>query len=282
MRIHITASLMLSTLLAPATAEELRKIEGRVLDEKGSPVVNAAIDYFWRANGPYKDQSGKPIDPSTEEGNKLFWGHVGQMEPYRTAKSGTDGRFSIDRPDHFHKLMAMDAQRANGGLADIPKNDESHVVIRLKPLIHIKGRFEGPEPGQRPTWTHVWTLVPDDPTRPLDTNRLVGCGSPEARFAMSLPPGRYVLDANDDTGHGVLEKEIILEVGKPEVDLGTLELSRDTRLNINEKVKQSQANGAMRDLQDALWRKAASLAHRRRAESARGFNFPTTRENGCL
>ena len=64
---------------------------------------------------------------------------------------------------------------------------------------------------------------------------------------MSLPPGRYVLDANDDTAHGVLEREIILTGDKPEIDLGTLKLSQVTRKNINEKIKQSQTSGAMRD-----------------------------------
>ena len=35
---------------------------------------------------------------------------VGQMAPFRTAKSGADGRFSMERPDNFHTLMAMDAR----------------------------------------------------------------------------------------------------------------------------------------------------------------------------
>jgi thiol-disulfide isomerase/thioredoxin len=217
------------------------------VDEKGNPIVDASVDFFWRANGSAKDQNGKPIDPATEEGNKLFWSNLGQMEPFRTVKSGAQGYFSFELPDSKHTLLAMDAQRIRGGLAKIPKNNGTHVEIRLRRMIRVTGRFEGPEPGQRPTWTHVWTLLPKDPTRPLDTNRLVSCGSNEACFAMSLPPGRYVLDANDDTAHGVLEKEIILTEGTPEKDLGTLKLLRRTRLNINEKVKQSQTSGAMRD-----------------------------------
>jgi thiol-disulfide isomerase/thioredoxin len=247
MRTFITVGLMFLTFVKPGTAGESRKIEGRVVDEKGGPVINASVDFFWRANGSDKDQSGKPIDPADEEGNKLFWGRLGQMEPFRVAKSGEDGRFSIERPDNFHTLMAMDAERARGGLAEIPKDESAQVEIRVQPLVRVTGRFEGPEPAQRPSWTHVWTLVPEDPTRPLHTNRLISCGSHEARFAMSLPPGRYVLDANDDTAHGVLEREIILTGDNPEIDLGTLKLSRVTRKNINEKIKQSQTSGAMRD-----------------------------------
>ena len=247
MKILMTFGLTILTLFEATIAGESEKMQGRVVDEKGRPVANASIDYFWRANGPDKDQNGKPIDAATEEGNKLFWSRVGQMAPFRTAKSGTDGRFSMERPENFYTLMAMDAERVRGGLAEIPKNDRAEIEIRLRPMVLVSGRFEGPEPGQRPDWTHVWTLVPEDPTRPLHMNRLVGCGSNEARFAMSLPPGRYVLDANDDTAHGRLQKEIILTGDTPEVDLGTLKLARVTRKNINEKVKQSQTSGAMRD-----------------------------------
>lgn len=247
MRMLIATSLILLVSLKSATAADSRKVEGRVLDEKGSPVSDASVDFFWRANGPDKDQNSTPIDPATEEGNKLFWGRLGQMSPFRTATSGADGRFSIDVPDRFYTLMAMDAQRVRGGLTKIPKGDSSATEIRLLPLIRVRGSFEGPESDKRPSWTHVWTLVPDDPTWPLGTSRLVSCGSHEARFAMSLPPGHYVLDANDDTAHGILEKEINLTGDKPDIDLGVLRLSRETRLNINEKIKQSQSSGAMRD-----------------------------------
>ena len=188
-----------------------------------------------------------PIDPTDEEGNKLFWGRLGQMEPFRVAKSGDDGRFSIERPENFYTLMAMDAERVRGGLAEIPQDESAQVEIRIQPMVRVTGSFEGPEPGQRPSWTHVWTLVPEDPTRPLHTNRLISCGSPKARFVMSLPPGRYTLDANDDNAGGILEREIILTGDKPELDLGTLRLSRKTRQNINEKIEQSQTSGAMRD-----------------------------------
>ena len=75
--------------------EEASQIAGRVLDEKGNPVPGAAIDGFWRANGSDKDQDGKAIDVATVEGQKLFWGRVGQMEPYNTVRSGSDGRFSF-------------------------------------------------------------------------------------------------------------------------------------------------------------------------------------------
>lgn len=249
MRILIHVLLLTSAFIKPTTADEVPNIEGRVVDEVGKPAANASIDFFWRANGPwpYRDEHGKPIDPKDEESSKSLWGHVGQMESFRVAKSGEDGRFSIERPDNFHTLMAMDAERVRGGLAEIPKDKSAPVEIRLQPMVRLAGRFEGPDPGQRPSWTHVWILVPDDPTRPLHMNRLVSCGSDEARFAVSLPPGRYALDANDDGPSSQLQMEIVLKSDTPKIDLGTLKLARITRQNINQKIKQSQASGAMRD-----------------------------------
>src|SRR4051794_31527800 len=220
MRFLIVAGVLLSAGFELRAADDVRKVEGRVLDVKGAAVSNASIDFFWRANGLATDSKGKPIDPETKDGNKLFWSNVGQMEPFRTVRSGADGRFSIDVPEHFYMLMAIDAEGRRGGLAEIPREGASKVEIRIHPLIRVKGRFEGPDPGERPDWTHVCTDVPEDPTRPLQTNRLVSCGSYEARFEMSLPPGRYVLEANDETGHGKLEKEIVLAGDTPEVDLG--------------------------------------------------------------
>jgi hypothetical protein len=247
MRILIVAGLVLITGVELPAADQARKVDGRVLDEKGNAVIGASVDFFWRANGPSNGADGKPIDTETKDGNKLFWANVGQMAPFRTVSSGPDGRFSIDVPGHFYMLMAIDAERRRGGLREIPKDVASNIEIRLHPLVRVKGTFEGPDPGKRPDWTHVCTDVPEDPTRPLQTTRLVSCGSYEARFEMSLPPGRYVLEANDDTGHGVLEKEIVVAGDKPEIDLGPLKLSQVTRKNINEKIKESQASGAMRD-----------------------------------
>src|SRR4051812_37973365 len=103
-------TLLLLAFACPIKAAESRQVTGRVLDEKGNPVKDAAIDSFWSANGPVFDQDGKPIDRTTDEAQKQYWGRVGQMEPFRRAKSDTDGRFSIEITNNFHTLMAIDAQ----------------------------------------------------------------------------------------------------------------------------------------------------------------------------
>ena len=88
--------------------------------------------------------------------------------------------------------MAMDSERRRGGLVIIPKGKEGESVeIRLGPLVRVRGSFEGPGFGQRPDWTHVYVQLPDDPTRPLDSNRLVSCASFEAT-EVRLPLGPSV------------------------------------------------------------------------------------------
>jgi hypothetical protein len=247
MRTRLPTVLLLLVLLSPAKAEESRTITGRVVDANGTPIAGAAIDFFWSANGPVVDDNGKPIDLTTAEAQKQYWSRFGQMQPFLKAKSEADGRFSIEARGSFHTLMAMDTQRAHGGLAMIPKdNDGSEIEIRLRPLVRVQGTIEGPLPGHRPAQVMVVTEVPEDPTRPLHMCRLVLGEAREARFAMSLPPGRYVLDAYDGEFKGRLAKEITLTGDQAEVDLGVLTLA-PARPNINDKVKQSQASGAMAD-----------------------------------
>ena len=98
-------------------------------------------------------------------------------------------------------------------------------------------------------WTHVYLNLPGDPTRPLDSTRLVSCGSFEARFEMSLPPGRYVLHGYNEALDAFLapDKEIELIAGQPEVDLGVLMLS-STRSAASAKIERSKSSGAWIDV----------------------------------
>ncbi len=247
MRTGILIALLLLLALSPAKAEEARSITGHIVDDTGSPVAGAAIDFFWSANGQVIDQDGNPIDLTTEEAQKQYWSRFGQMEPFFKATSGADGRFSIAARGSFYTVMAMDAQRARGGLAIIPKDDDGcEIEIRLRPLVRVQGTIEGAEPGHRPSTAMVVTEVPEDPTRPLHMSRLVLGESREGHFTMSLPPGRYVLDAYDGEFKGRLAKEITLTGDTAEVDLGVLTLA-PARPNINDKIKASQASGAMGD-----------------------------------
>jgi thiol-disulfide isomerase/thioredoxin len=143
--------------------------------------------------------------------------------------------------------MAMDQSRQRGGLVLLPKGYAgAPLEIRIGPLVKVRGKFEGPQAGQSPGWTHVYTLVPADPTRPLHTNRLGSCGSYEGRFEMSLPPGRYLLNGYNEQFNLRLnpDKEIVLSQQTPEVDLGVVRLSADISMD---RVKRSKASGAWGD-----------------------------------
>jgi thiol-disulfide isomerase/thioredoxin len=210
------------------------EVHGRVIDENGKPVAGADVSWWWRANSSavLKDAKGKSL-LDTPEGQKAFWGNVGKMEPWLApATTDAEGRFSFSFAGgpHVHHLMAMNASRTRGGLAILPKDFGAHPIeIRLAPLTRVKGTLEGPAKGERPEWTFVYTLVPEDAERPLETNRLAGCGSYEARFEMALPPGRYSLNAytfkGDEKAEVVPDRKVVVTGKTPVIDLGVLHLS---------------------------------------------------------
>ena len=194
------AALILLTASTAARGAD-REVRGRVIDEAGRPVAGASVAPFWRANGPVAAPGGRRYNLKKEEDVRAFWGSLGRMEPSTLDPVVTeaDGRFSIKDFDIFLAVMALDGPRRRGGLVTVPPGDgPAEVEIRLGPLVRVKGAIEGPGPGQKPAWTHVYTLLSEDPTRPLDSTRLVSCGSFEARFEMALPRGRYRLHAYND------------------------------------------------------------------------------------
>ncbi len=229
-----------------------REVRGRVVDETGKPVAGAAVDCFWTANGPIRDGAGKPIDITKEENARAFWGHLGEMEPmsgHEPVQTGTDGRFILTARDCFHSVMAMDRSRRRGGLVFLPKGRESEPVeVRLGPMVRVRGSFEGPAAAQQPHWAHVYVHVPADATRPLDSTRLVSCGSFEARFEVWLPPGRYVIQGYSqdarykDSGELMPNLQVALKGDTREVDLGRFRLSPH-RTEISSRIAEAKAAG---------------------------------------
>jgi hypothetical protein len=249
---------MLIGLLVVVTstrASETQEIRGRVVDDKGQPVAGAAVGDFWRANGTGKDRDGKYLDVKIKENVKKFWGQLGEMEPLsrqQVTTTGSDGRFTVVIPTSKHAVMAMDRERRRGGLLIVPKGKErDSMEVRIGPLIKVRGALRGPGVDEKPSWTHVYLNLPDDPTRPLDSTRLVSCGSYDARFEMSVPPGRYVLHGYNETFDAYLvpDKEIDLPVGKAEVDFGTLMLS-NTSVHTAVKIERARSAGRWIDVAD--------------------------------
>ena len=116
--------LVLLVIINGVRANEPKEVRGRVVDEAGMPVADAAVGCFWRANGSSRDRDGKPYDLTKAENVRLLWGNLGEMEPTgrpQPIRAGSDGRFSIKDPDPYFAVMAMDPSRRHGGIALLPK-----------------------------------------------------------------------------------------------------------------------------------------------------------------
>jgi thiol-disulfide isomerase/thioredoxin len=224
-------------------------IRGRIVDESGKPVADASVGPYWSANGLQKKLDGSDYDLTKREEQILFWGNLGRMEPVGKdrAVTGADGLFAIEAGWRRHFVTVMDLERKRGGIGIVKKGHESEPIeIRLRPLIHVKGRIEGPEPGVRPLWTNVYTQLPEDPERPTDSFRISHCGSFEARFEMFLPPGTYQLHAYAEEGAEALPwPTITLSEDRPEVDVGVLKLEPGVRFDL--KVAKLKEGGSWGD-----------------------------------
>ena len=251
MRRGVQAALLIFAFSVSARAAELQELRGRVVDETGQPVEGVDVTYFWIANGPFWDKDGKPVDQSTDQVRDKYFGpdQLGQMEPgvREVVKTAPDGTFQIKISDIYHTLIAMDVARARGGFGVVSKaNPKAPIEIRLGPLVRVRGSFEGPAKGLRPSWTNLYVHVPVDTTRPLDMTRIAMCGSREAKFLLSLPPGRYLIEAYDAGVTAQLYgKAFVLDADTPEVDLGVIFLPPSD--SIIAKRRQSQAAGTWGD-----------------------------------
>jgi hypothetical protein len=259
MKLVIPAALLGIVIVGGARAGEMRDIHGQVIDESGMPVAGADVSFYWTANGPLNDRNGKPYDFGSVEGRKIFSANLGKMFPLgdveRPTRTGPDGRFSISIPGDRHHLLAMDRPRKRGGLAILAKGmGTNDVVIRLGPLVRVRGSIEGPGAGEHPAWATVLTMLPDDPTRPLDFTALILCGSIEdGRFEISLPPGRYVLNTytmrgngNEKTAEAIPYREILATGKTSEIDLGVLRLS-PFKPTIPGRIERAKATGTWGD-----------------------------------
>jgi thiol-disulfide isomerase/thioredoxin len=249
-------------LAAGARGEDVREIRGRVLDERGRPVAGVDVAAFWRANGTGKGRDGKSLDLKVPANVREFWSHLGEMEPVgsspRTARTGDDGLFAVKLQESKHALMALDPERRRGGLLILPKRwDGEHLELRIAPLVKVRGSIRGPGAGEKPSWTHVYVNLPEDPARPLDSTRLVSCGSFEACFELSVPPGRYVLHGYREQMDARLVPDCLIDVaeGKSELDQGILILS-DAVAHESVRIQRAKSSGNWIDVADRYGKSA--------------------------
>ena len=71
MKLVIRAAFLGFILVGGVHAGEMRDVPGPLVDEKGMPVAGADVGFFWTANGPIRDQNGKPIELNTVAGGRL-------------------------------------------------------------------------------------------------------------------------------------------------------------------------------------------------------------------
>jgi protocatechuate 3,4-dioxygenase beta subunit len=64
--------LVLLVIISGVRANEPSEVRGRVVDEAGMPVADAAVGCFWRANGSSRDRDGKPYD-LTKTPHSALW-----------------------------------------------------------------------------------------------------------------------------------------------------------------------------------------------------------------
>ncbi len=234
LRLALICALTLAGSLALAGDPPPDFLEGRVVDAEGRPVAGADVGVFWSANGVKGFEANSPVNLADPAQVARFWGNVGQMalwpwSPREQARTATDGSFRVELSSRKHHVMAYDAGRTRGGLGVVPPGKEGEpITIRLAPLVRVHGKIRGPETDAKPSWTHVYTLRPEEPERPVDSYRLISCGSFDADFAMLLPPGRYQLDAYNDAvdARVVPAPELTVAGTEGSIDLGTLTLSR--------------------------------------------------------
>src|SRR5262249_42762079 len=112
MRLVTRAAMLGFVIAGSAYSGEMRNVNGCVVDETGMPVAHADVAFYWTANGPLNDPSGKPYEFDTVEGRRALSDNLGKMFPLgdieRPTKTGPDGRFSMSVPGDRHHLLAID------------------------------------------------------------------------------------------------------------------------------------------------------------------------------
>ncbi len=284
MRVYplIVLSILVAFCCVTVCADDLRSISGVVVDSDGNPLGDVTVSDMWRANGSGTTPDGTLLNLSDEQQLADFWGNLGDMQVFPARRSITrpDGSFDAKVHSRSRVLVAMDSARRLGGISlfSVAKSHEP-VKIQLVPMVTVHGRMQSTVDGKPNEWSHVYVELPEDPERPLSSNRIISCGSFDGRFRFQLPPGRYQLDAyatsnldDDDIDLTVEPKPVFTIDGtQGDFDLGVLRLT-EAPLGRSDLEASAKLEGRWRDFTEH-YGEAAPNWH---AVDARGVSVDAT------
>ncbi len=219
---------------APAEPQSVNKrIRGSVADESGKPVANALLSRLWY---------------NTAKDHKLT--------AYEPAKTTADGAFAIELTFYYgrpYALLALDAERKHGGLVLLEgKKADEPVTIKIGPLVHFHGKYESKELAKPVGWTN--TIIFAMPGRINFSN----FQSENASFDFWLPPGSYQIQGYGSSDVAQIKRDFALEAGKPDVDLGAIDLAASKIAKLTGKpaptLLSTDARGVKKDVQIADYR----------------------------
>jgi thiol-disulfide isomerase/thioredoxin len=187
--------ILIFAITVNADAATIVKVNGRVLDGKGNPVVGARFADYWFAE------------------------EAGVLEPIKPSQSGKDGQFSLELEvsDRDLPVMAFDSTGKLGGIGIVrAKSPEDLLEISLAPLVETRVKFASENADRILGRTYVTWSVGGEALR------IAGARSNTSEFVIKLPLGRYAVRGSDSR-HVEEVREFTLEDGKP-ADLGEIKL----------------------------------------------------------
>ena len=174
-----------------------------------------------KVNGRVVDESGKPVEGALVAG-RWHGGTIGGLTPYQPVKTSADGSFTTELTFYYGRpivLANFDKERNRGGLVLVePKAADASITIKLGPLVHVHGKFECKELAKPVGWTNTMLFA-----MPGRIN-FVNCQSQESQVDFWLPPGTYALTAYGSSDVARHKRDLTVEAGKPELDLGSIDL----------------------------------------------------------
>jgi thiol-disulfide isomerase/thioredoxin len=190
-RLTLAISLVALLPFTRARADNLT-VTGQVNDAAGQPVAGAELASYWQAEG---------------DGMKAFDG----------ATTDAQGHFSI-KLNFYNRpvgVMVIDKDRKTGSVFSVEaKSAGQPVVVKLAPLVRLKGGFFCKEMNFKPSWTNVYIMTTDDA-------RFVGDSSSNADFSVLLPPGKYKF-----WGYGTditnVKQDLTVAADPPVMDMKTI------------------------------------------------------------